>query len=457
MYSLFYKEKNDFELYDIDSTHIPPHLHKNIEFTYVLEGTLVCGIGTKLYNMEKGDIAVIFPEQIHHYQHYGTEPGRVQYLLGLPSMTGPYMQTITTLVPENPIIKAKDVHPDIYYALETLELHDGSDQDDILHQAYLMIILARVLPLLTLEELHTNDSDDLVSRTVSYIAEHYAEENLTLTKMAHDLFVSPFALSRVFSGTFHTNFNKYLNNTRLEYVRYLLEYTDQSITEAYENAGFGSQRTFNRAFREHFRMTPKQFVDETRRAKAMIETAAGREITGYRASCFTMERDKLEVLRELRQSGCRTPVLLLTAKSEVADRIEGLDAGADDYLPKPFAMGELLARVRAMLRRREEFTPNLIRCGYLQLNQQNAELSCGGNSVVLPKLEYKLMELLMLNQGICLSTEDMLVKVWGYETESDIGVVWVYLSYLRKRLSALGSTVEIKARRGVGYTLEAGK
>jgi AraC-like DNA-binding protein len=82
--------------------------------------------------------------------------------------------------------------------------------------------------------------------------------------MAHDLFVSPFALSRVFSGTFHTNFNKYLNNTRLEYVRYLLEYTDQSITEAYENAGFGSQRTFNRAFREHFRMTPKQFREHNR-------------------------------------------------------------------------------------------------------------------------------------------------------------------------------------------------
>jgi AraC-like DNA-binding protein len=82
--------------------------------------------------------------------------------------------------------------------------------------------------------------------------------------MAHDLFVSPFALSRVCSGTFHTNFNKYLNNTRLEYVRYLLEYTDQSITEAYENAGFGSQRTFNRAFREHFRMTPKQFREHNR-------------------------------------------------------------------------------------------------------------------------------------------------------------------------------------------------
>ena len=164
-----------------------------------------------------------------------------------------------------------------------------------------------------------------------------------------------------------------------------------------------------------------------------------------------------EVLRQLRQEGLRTPVLLLTARSEVEDRIQGLDLGADDYLPKPFAMGELLARVRAMLRRREEFTPNLLPCGDLTLNQQTAELRCGEKSLTLPKLEYRLMELLMLNRGICLSTEDILVKVWGYDTEADIGVVWVYISYLRKRLAALGSRVEIKARRGVGYLLEAPK
>lgn len=198
-------------------------------------------------------------------------------------------------------------------------------------------------------------------------------------------------------------------------------------------------------------------VDAVYDGREALDYARNEQYDGIILDVMMPKLSGLEVLRELRQSGCRTPVLLLTAKSEVEDRIEGLDAGADDYLPKPFAMGELLARVRAMLRRREEFTPTLIRCGDLQLNQQNAELSCGENSLVLPKLEYKLMELLMLNQGICLSTEDMLVKVWGYETESDIGVVWVYLSYLRKRLSALGSTVEIKARRGVGYTLEAGK
>ena len=162
-----------------------------------------------------------------------------------------------------------------------------------------------------------------------------------------------------------------------------------------------------------------------------------------------------EVLKQLRQSGIGTPVLLLTAKGEVEDRIAGLDCGADDYLTKPFALGELLARVRAMLRRREDFKPDILSFGDLQLNMQSYELSRGSEHVLLPKLEYQLMELLMRNHGLYLSTEDILTKIWGYETESDAGIVWVYLSYLRKRLAALGSTVSIRAKRGIGYTLEA--
>lgn len=163
----------------------------------------------------------------------------------------------------------------------------------------------------------------------------------------------------------------------------------------------------------------------------------------------------LEVLKQLRAEGVRTPVLLLTAKAEVEDRIEGLDSGADDYLPKPFVMGELLARVRAMLRRREEFTPDILTCGDVSLNLSNYELSRNGQTVALPKLEYQLMEVLMLNQGIYLSSEDLLVKVWGYETDAEVGAVWVYISYLRKRLAALGSQVAIKAKRNIGYTLLA--
>ena len=161
-----------------------------------------------------------------------------------------------------------------------------------------------------------------------------------------------------------------------------------------------------------------------------------------------------QVLDQLRKEGCRTPVLLLTAKSEVEDRIQGLDLGADDYMSKPFHMGELLARVRAMLRRRDTFSPDILTFGDITLNPHNFQLSGPGGAMTLPKLEYQLMEILMLNQGLYLSSEELLTKVWGYDTDAELGSVWVYISYLRKRLQTLNSTVEICAKRGVGYKLE---
>ena len=164
-----------------------------------------------------------------------------------------------------------------------------------------------------------------------------------------------------------------------------------------------------------------------------------------------------EVLKILRKEGCKTPVLFLTAKSEIEDRIQGLDLGADDYLPKPFHMGELLARVKAMLRRRDTYVPDILSYQDITLNPNNYQLSCGERSVMLPKLEYLLMETLLLNQGIYLSSEDLLIKVWGYDTKAELGIVWVYISYLRKKLLLLGSKTEICAKRGVGYTLETKK
>ena len=159
----------------------------------------------------------------------------------------------------------------------------------------------------------------------------------------------------------------------------------------------------------------------------------------------------------LRREGRRTPVLLLTARSEVEDRITGLDSGADDYQPKPFDMGELLARVRSMLRRKEDYTPSVLIFGNISLDSRNFELKGKEGSVSLPKLEYQLMELLMLNKGIYLSTEDILVKVWGYDTDVEIGVVCVYISYLRKKLAELNADIVIKAKRNIGYTLEIAK
>lgn len=198
----------------------------------------------------------------------------------------------------------------------------------------------------------------------------------------------------------------------------------------------------------------KYIVDAVYDGAEALAFAQNEQYDGIILDIMMPKLSGLEVLRRLRSEGCRTPILLLTAKGEVEDQVQGLDLGADDYLSKPFSMELLLARIRAMLRRRETFTPNILRRGNISLNQQSYELSGNGQTFVLPKTEYQLMELLMLNQGIYLSTEDLLVKVWGYDTEAELGTVWVYISYLRKRLTALNANVTIAAKRNVGYRLE---
>lgn len=195
-------------------------------------------------------------------------------------------------------------------------------------------------------------------------------------------------------------------------------------------------------------------VDAVYDGVTALEYARAEKYDGIILDIMMPGMNGLEVLKNLRKDGIHTPVLLLTAKSEVEDRIEGLDAGADDYLPKPFAMGELLARVRALLRRRENYTPDIIEYGNISLDRNTYELRRADESIVLSKIEYQMMELFMLNRGIYLSTEDILVKVWGYDTDAELGIVWVYISNLRKKLISLNANVEIKAKRNIGYTLE---
>lgn len=198
----------------------------------------------------------------------------------------------------------------------------------------------------------------------------------------------------------------------------------------------------------------KYKVDAVYDGQDALDYAENDQYDGIILDVMMPRKSGFEVLQALRAKGDRTPILLLTAKAEVEDRIQGLDLGADDYLPKPFAMGELLARIRAMLRRREEFTPDLLTMGNLSLDRQSYTLCIGEERMLLPKLEFQMMELFLLNRGIYLSTEDILVKVWGYDTDAEIGIVWVYISYLRKKLTSLGANVALKAKRGIGYTLE---
>ncbi len=164
----------------------------------------------------------------------------------------------------------------------------------------------------------------------------------------------------------------------------------------------------------------------------------------------------LDVLTFLRVKNIETPVLLLTAKSEVDDKIKGLDCGADDYLTKPFVTGELLARVRAMTRRLGTAVEINPRYGDIYLDMKKGELVCGAKSVILGRKEFQMMELLVSNGTSIVTKEDFVKKIWGTDDDSEYNNVEVYISFLRKKLTTLRSNVSIKTRRGIGYCLEGG-
>ena len=167
--------------------------------------------------------------------------------------------------------------------------------------------------------------------------------------------------------------------------------------------------------------------------------------------------DGFTVLRRLRAESNPTPVLMLTARSETGDKVTGLDSGADYYLTKPFEPKELLACVRALCRRQPELRQSdNPECGDLRLDSSTFNLSCGERSVRLSRKEFDMMELLMLNRGLVITKEKLLVKVWGYESDAEDNNVEVYISFLRKKLEFLHSAVRIKTIRMVGYCLEAG-
>lgn len=166
--------------------------------------------------------------------------------------------------------------------------------------------------------------------------------------------------------------------------------------------------------------------------------------------------DGFTVLRRLRAAGNATPVLMLTARSEVTDRVEGLDCGADYYLTKPFEPRELLACIRALARRQPELrSTDLLEYGDLTLDKSSFTLSCGDRTVRLSRKEFDMMELLMLNRDIVLTKETVLLKIWGYESGAEDNNVEVYISFLRKKLEHLHSHVKIRTIRMVGYLLES--
>ena len=162
----------------------------------------------------------------------------------------------------------------------------------------------------------------------------------------------------------------------------------------------------------------------------------------------------IEVLKKLRDKGIATPIMMLTAKGEKDDRITGFDSGADDYLPKPFAADELISRVRALLRRSGGYTNTVLTYGDLKLDTAAGMLSCGQKEVRLSGKEFQVMELFMRSPKVLMSADKLMERIWGWESDSEINVVWVHISNLRKKLSSIDSDVSIRAVRGMGYVLE---
>lgn len=194
-------------------------------------------------------------------------------------------------------------------------------------------------------------------------------------------------------------------------------------------------------------------VDAVYNGTDALDYALTGEYDGIILDIMMPGMDGTTVLKKIRENGLSTPVLFLTAKTEVEDRIKGLDLGADDYLPKPFDMGELLARVRAMLRRKEDFAPTNLSCGNLTLDRAGYELKTKGHDGIrLSGREFQMMEMLMTSPGRIISVDTFMDRIWA-DGEADVNVVWVYISNLRKKLSSLDATCEIKASRGVGYSI----
>ena len=205
----------------------------------------------------------------------------------------------------------------------------------------------------------------------------------------------------------------------------------------------------------HIFETNHYVVDGVSDGSLAFDYASSGEYDGLVLDIMMPGMDGINLLKKLRKDGVTTPALFLTAKTETYQKIEGLDAGADDYLPKPFATGELLARVRAMLRRKDNFVPDLLRFGDLVLNRSTYEIAYNGIAQSLSGKEFQVMEILMQQPGMIVTAEQLITHIWGWETDVDTSVIWVHISNIRKKLDILSAPVVIRFVRNAGYILEA--
>lgn len=195
-------------------------------------------------------------------------------------------------------------------------------------------------------------------------------------------------------------------------------------------------------------------VDGVSNGEDALEYGQTGEYDGLILDIMMPGLDGLQVLQTLRRNGIKTPALFLTARTEISQRVEGLDAGADDYLPKPFSTTELLARIRAMLRRKDTYLPDLLAIGSVILNRSTYQLVFQDKIQTLSGKEFQILGMMMQAPGTIIPTDRFITHLWGWDTNVDTSVVWVHISNLRKKISAIGAPMEIRFIRNAGYVLE---
>ncbi len=205
---------------------------------------------------------------------------------------------------------------------------------------------------------------------------------------------------------------------------------------------------------KHIFETNKFSVDVVNNGEDALHYALSDEYDGLVLDIMMPGLDGIEVLKRLRKENVTTPALFLTARTEVSQRVEGLDAGADDYLPKPFSTSELLARVRAMLRRKDNYVPDLLAYKEVILNRSTYELCYDGSMQTLSRKEFQITEMMMQQPHTIISTEQFMTHIWGWDANVDTSVVWVHISNLRKKIAAIKAPIEIRFVRNAGYMLE---
>ena len=238
------------------TVHMPPHLHEAIEVVYVTNGNIALGVGMELYNMDEGDFSIVFPNVIHHYQVFDEKENKAIFLYIDPAVLSGFLKELQIYSPKNPVLKKENVHPDVVHAIKFLM--QNPECTPILAQAYAQIILAYVFTEIPMIDKKSLGSNDLIYNSVEYIAKNFRDE-ISLEKMAFDLGISKYVLSRMFAKTFHCNFSKYLNGVRLNYAVGALENTQDTITNICFECGFESQRTFNRVFKERYKISPSDY------------------------------------------------------------------------------------------------------------------------------------------------------------------------------------------------------